>query len=105
MHITRKFSIIIEINMNKVRADHAGMPSLLIVDDDPVVVELVGLYAREAGFGSVVGAGTADEGLRAFRNGQFRLVFLDLGLPDRPDGDALREFMVAAGSKIGRAHV
>ena len=84
--------------MTKVQVDHSGTPTLLIVDDDPVVVELVGLYAVEAGFGTAYGVGTATEGLEALKNGQFRLVLLDLGLPDRPDGDALQEFMVVAGT-------
>jgi DNA-binding NtrC family response regulator len=83
--------------MNKPSADPYGTPSLLIVDDDPVVVELVGLYAREAGFGTAVEAGTATDGLAALKQGRFSLVLLDLGLPDRPDGDALPEFLEAAG--------
>jgi DNA-binding NtrC family response regulator len=78
--------------------DHPGTPTLLIVDDDPGVVELVGLYAKEAGFGTAVGAGTASEGLAALGSGSFMLVLLDLGLPDRPDGDALMEFLELAGN-------
>ena len=77
---------------------HSGTPTLLIVDDDPVVVELVDLYAKEVGFGTAVGAGTATEGLVVLKNGHFCLVLLDLGLPDRPDGDALLEFLEAAGN-------
>jgi DNA-binding NtrC family response regulator len=98
VHIHSGFAIIGFTIMNEVQMDHSGSPILLIVDDDPVVVELVGLYAKEAGFGPAVGAGTADEGLAALRNGHFRLVLLDLGLPDRPDGDALQEFMEVAGT-------
>jgi DNA-binding NtrC family response regulator len=86
------------ITMSKVQVDLSGTPTLLIVDDDPIIVELVGLYAKDAGFGTAIGAGTASEGLAALKNGYFNLVLLDLGLPDRPDGDALQEFLEVAGS-------
>lgn len=74
-----------------------AQPALLVVDDDPAVRALSELYAKETGFGATVGAESAREGLLALREGSFKLVLLDLGLPDRPLGNALAEFLEAAG--------
>jgi DNA-binding NtrC family response regulator len=71
-------------------------PTILVVDDDPAVTQLVSLYATEAGFGATVGAGSAREGLAALHKGGFKLVLLDLGLPDRSQDNALGEFLAAA---------
>ncbi len=78
-------------------ADKRDEATLLVVDDDPTVCELTALYAMETGFGRSVGANSAEDGLAALRAGRFKLVLLDLGLPDRPDGDALEEFLSVAG--------
>jgi DNA-binding NtrC family response regulator len=81
------------INDEKPTVKCASSPSVLVVDDDPSVIELVSVYSREAGFGEVQGAGTASEGLDLLKAGSFKLVLLDLGLPDRPGSDALLEFL------------
>ncbi len=73
-------------------------PALLVVDDDPAVRTLSELYAKETGFGATVGAESAREGLIALREGSFKLVLLDLGLPDRPLDNALADFLESAGS-------
>lgn len=73
-------------------------PALLVVDDDPAVRALAELYAKETGFGATTGVESALEGLIALREGRFKLILLDLGLPDRPEGKALTEFLEAAGA-------
>jgi DNA-binding NtrC family response regulator len=84
--------------MNKRSSESdAPLPDLLVVDDDPSVIELIRLYGRERGFSGVEAASTADDGLAALRSGAFKLVVLDLGLPDRPGGSALAEFAALAG--------
>ena len=57
------------------------MQTVLIVDDEPRLVEIAGDYLRHAGFG-VVTAATGTEGLERARTHKPALVVLDLRLPD-----------------------
>lgn len=73
-------------------------PALLVVDDDPSVIALAELYAREAGFGATEGAGSAGAGLAVLKAGAFKLILLDLGLPDSTGTRVLDEYIEAAGA-------
>ena len=55
--------------------------TILVVDDEPNIADLVELYLRRDGF-RVVKAATGHDGLTAAANHRPRLVVLDVGLPD-----------------------
>lgn len=55
--------------------------TILVVDDEPNIADLVELYLRRDGF-RVVKAGTGEDALRLVRDHAPRLVVLDVGLPD-----------------------
>jgi DNA-binding response OmpR family regulator len=55
--------------------------TILVVDDEPNIADLVELYLRRDGF-RVVKAATGEDGLAAVANHRPRLVVLDVGLPD-----------------------
>jgi DNA-binding response OmpR family regulator len=56
-------------------------PLIVVVDDEPGIVDFVELGLRQEGFG-VRSAATAGEGLLAVRSERPDLVILDVGLPD-----------------------
>ena len=56
------------------------MAKVLVVDDEPNIREVVGLYLRRDGH-AVVSAGDGDEALRLYQQTQPDLVVLDLMLP------------------------
>jgi DNA-binding response OmpR family regulator len=55
--------------------------TILVVDDEPNIADLVDLYLRREGY-RVVKAGNGEEGMRAVADHRPRLVVLDVGLPD-----------------------
>src|SRR3954468_5816334 len=55
--------------------------TVLVVDDEPNIADLIELYLDREGF-RVVKAGTGEEGVRAVAEHRPRLVVLDVGLPD-----------------------
>jgi DNA-binding response OmpR family regulator len=55
--------------------------TILVVDDEPNIADLVELYLRRDGY-RVVKAGNGEDGLRAVEAHRPRLVVLDVGLPD-----------------------
>jgi DNA-binding response OmpR family regulator len=59
--------------------------SIVVVEDDANIADLVDLYLRDAGF-RVYLAGDADRGLEAVRERDPKLVILDVGLPGAADG-------------------
>jgi two-component system, OmpR family, alkaline phosphatase synthesis response regulator PhoP len=63
---------------------------VLVVDDEPKIVGVVGDYLRSAGF-SVTTAGDGDAALASARARPPDLVVLDLGLPGRDGLDVARE--------------
>jgi two-component system, OmpR family, KDP operon response regulator KdpE len=63
------------------------LPSVLIVDDDPLIQESLSLFLRLRGY-AVTSATTGREALEALAKHRQDLVVLDLGLPDR-DGAEL----------------
>jgi len=54
--------------------------TILVVDDEPNIADLVELYLRKEGF-RVLKAGSGEDGLAAARRERPRLVVLDVGLP------------------------
>ena len=55
--------------------------TILVVDDEPNIADLIELYLRREGF-RVVKATTGEDGVRAVGEHRPRLVVLDVGLPD-----------------------
>src|SRR5438270_911342 len=55
-------------------------PRILLVDDEESVQKLLAYPLRKDGY-DVVSAGTGDEALHRFRDGEFDLVVLDVMLP------------------------
>jgi DNA-binding response OmpR family regulator len=55
--------------------------TVLVVDDEPNIADLVELYLRREGY-RVVKAANGEDGLRAVNDQRPRLVVLDVGLPD-----------------------
>lgn len=54
--------------------------TILVIDDDPMVLELVGYNLRGHGY-QIVTAGDGQEGIRAFHTNQPQLVILDIAMP------------------------
>jgi DNA-binding response OmpR family regulator len=65
-------------------------PSILLVEDDDLLRESFEILLDHAGY-RVLTAATADDAISAVRTGRPALVVLDLGLPDRPGLDVVRE--------------
>jgi excisionase family DNA binding protein len=65
------------------RQDKQGQPTVLVVDDDPVLQDLFQTFLKKIGFSRVV-VGSAKEAIRCLRKQKFDLMFLDLQLPDAP---------------------
>jgi DNA-binding response OmpR family regulator len=65
-------------------------PSILLVEDDPLLRHAFRLLLEDAGY-RVIEAGTAAEALEHAFAERPALVLLDLGLPDRPGLDVARE--------------
>jgi DNA-binding response OmpR family regulator len=59
----------------------ASKGTIVVVEDEPNIADLVEMYLRREGF-RVVQAGTAEGGLQAVRDHRPQLVVLDVGLPD-----------------------
>ena len=62
-----------------------GAGTIVVVEDDPNIADLVALYLRREGF-RVVQAGDGESGLAAVGRERPRLVVLDVGLPGDFDG-------------------
>jgi DNA-binding response OmpR family regulator len=86
--------------------------TVVVVEDDPHISELVELYLRKDGF-SVRRATTGTEALELVRRERPRLVLLDVGLPGeldgfavcraiRSEGDTPVVFLTAQGDEIDR---
>ena len=65
------------------RQDKQGQPTVLVVDDDPVLQDLFQTFLKKIGFSRVV-VGTAKDAIKCLRKQKFDLMFLDLQLPDAP---------------------
>ncbi|MDQ3978308.1 MAG: response regulator transcription factor [Actinomycetota bacterium] len=63
----------------------ADQGTIVVIEDDRNIADLVELYLRQDGF-RVVQAEDGEKGIAAVRNQRPRLVVLDVGLPGRTDG-------------------
>jgi DNA-binding response OmpR family regulator len=69
----------------------ADLPTIVVLEDDPHIADLVDLYLREAGYRVTV-VSDGERALQQIRARQPRLVVLDVGLPGDKDGiDVCRE--------------
>ncbi len=59
--------------------------TIVVVEDDPHIADLVELYLRQEGF-RVVQAATGEQGIEAVRDQRPKMVILDVGLPGGMDG-------------------
>src|SRR5439155_18886551 len=59
--------------------------TIVVVEDDPNIADLVDLYLRREGF-RVLQAGDGERGLEVVDRERPKLVVLDVGLPGRVDG-------------------
>jgi DNA-binding response OmpR family regulator len=68
-----------------------GAPQLraLLVDDDPIQLQVTGIALRRAGF-AVSAATTGSEALRLFAEHLFNVAVVDLGLPDSDGVDVIQ---------------
>jgi excisionase family DNA binding protein len=71
------------LDRDVLRQDKQGQPTVLVVDDDPVLQDLFQTFLKRIGFSRVV-VGTAKEAIKSLRKQKFDLLFLDLQLPDAP---------------------
>ena len=72
--------------------------TVVVVEDDPHIADLVDLYLRREGF-RVLLAGDGEKGLEIFRQEDPAIVILDVGLPGPRDGfDVCRD--IRAGSSV-----
>jgi two-component system OmpR family response regulator len=88
-----------------------GGGTILVVDDEANIADLVDMYLRKEGF-RVVSAGTGEDALAAARRERPRLVVLDVGLPGidglevcrrlRADSNIPVIFLTARDSEIDR---
>ncbi|MFM7319890.1 MAG: response regulator transcription factor, partial [Armatimonadota bacterium] len=75
------------------------MPAkVLVVDDEPALVEVISYNLKAAGF-EVVSAGDADEALRRFRSDAPDVVVLDVMLPSGSGFDVCR-MIRQSGSRV-----
>jgi DNA-binding response OmpR family regulator len=74
----------------------SDLGTIVVVEDDAHIADLVDLYLRQEGF-RVVQAGDAEHGLRAVSEQRPSMVILDLGLPGAHDGLDVCRRLRAAG--------
>lgn len=72
------------------RRDDEGQPTILVLDDDPVIQEFFRKFLKKYGFSRVI-CGTAKEALAALEKQRFQMFFLDLKLPDLDGDEVFRE--------------
>lgn len=66
------------------------MPTILVVDDDPDLVELTTLYLTKEGF-TVVSANSREDGLAAIAQNKPDLIVLDVMMSEPDDGIAMAQ--------------
>jgi excisionase family DNA binding protein len=65
------------------KEEEAGQPTVMVVDDDPMLQALFKQFLKKAGFGRLV-VGSGAEAIAMAKKQKFDFVFLDLKLPDIP---------------------
>ena len=75
------------------------MKTVLVVDDEPRIVQLARDYLEHAGY-AVVAASDGRAALQAFRTREPDLVILDLGLPELDGLDVTRTIRATSGTPI-----
>jgi DNA-binding response OmpR family regulator len=84
----------------KARKVSAESGTVLVVEDDPHIADLVDLYLRREGF-RVLLAGDGEKGLEIFRQVDPCIVILDVGLPGACDGfDVCRAIRAASSVPV-----
>ncbi len=78
---------------------HPTRGSILVVDDDSSLAEMLSLVLRQEGFESQV-VGRGDQALEAFRSFRPDLVLLDLMLPGKDGIDVCKEIRAESGVPI-----
>ena len=77
----------------------AESPKILCVDDDPDVLEFLRIVLESEGF-EFVGAGSAEEGLRVFRQSQPDLIILDLMMEEVDAGTGFVQKLRLQGGDV-----
>ena len=77
------------LDRDVLRQDKQGQPTVLVVDDDPVLQDLFQTFLKKIGFSRVV-VGTAKDAIKSLRKQKFDLMFLDLQLPDAPGDEVYK---------------
>ena len=77
----------------------ADQGTIVVIEDDRNIADLVELYLRQDGF-RVVQAEDAEKGLAAVRDQRPRLVVLDVGLPGGTDGLDVCRLLRADGNPV-----
>ena len=75
------------------------MPTVLVVDDEPKIVQLARDYLEHAGFG-VLTAGDGASALQSARTRQPDLIVLDLGLPGLDGLEVMRSIRASSSTPI-----
>jgi two-component system KDP operon response regulator KdpE len=73
------------------------MPTILLVDDEPLLRRAFRTLLEASGY-DVSEAGSAREAIERVRTDRPSLILLDLGLPDRPGLEVVRELAAAPGT-------
>jgi len=72
-------------------SDRATRPKIMIVDDEPIVVKVLGLYLKKAGYDDVVSTTDSTAAMDMIRRCCPNLLLLDLSMPGRSGLDILDE--------------
>ena len=75
------------------------MPTVLVVDDEPKIVQLARDYLEHAGFG-VLTAGDGPSALQAARTREPDLIVLDIGLPGLDGLEVMRSIRASSSTPI-----
>ncbi|MDY6959270.1 MAG: response regulator [Halobacteriota archaeon] len=73
--------------------------TILVIEDNPDNLDLVTEILEDEGY-TIIGAGSAEEGIKKLREGEVDLVLMDVGLPDMDGLEATR--IVKADKKLNR---
>jgi DNA-binding response OmpR family regulator len=73
--------------------------TVVVVEDDPAIADLLDLYLRQAGF-RVLQAATGERGLEIVQQNQIALVVLDIGLPGIDGLEVCRRVRATADTPV-----